>query len=308
MTIRYTCQSCDSTLNIKDEKAGQKGKCPKCGESFTVPQPEKSAKSEKKSSGKKKKTDKAAQEAEEKKKKAERDAFFDEFIAQDAVKPSYEEDDELGGVKPKTGKELSKSGGSAAGTAGDLLSMTGKKGREDDEEWDGEQPVPGQEPTITVADVAEGVGRQFALPIAGVVGAVVLIFFLSQVIFAPSRDLPDLATVSGKVTLDGNPLPYATVRFVLKDAWGPNAKVKVSAAYGRTDLQGEFTINYAIDVEGAVVGMNRVEITARTREGLEYIKKWYNHESKLEFDVKSGSNSDANFDLSSADQSEATPQ
>ncbi|MFO1002991.1 MAG: hypothetical protein U0936_21885 [Planctomycetaceae bacterium] len=40
MTIRYTCTGCESVLKIKDEKAGTKGKCPKCKVEFLVPQPE----------------------------------------------------------------------------------------------------------------------------------------------------------------------------------------------------------------------------------------------------------------------------
>ena len=40
MTIRYTCTGCESVLKIKDEKAGTKGKCPKCKAEFLVPHPE----------------------------------------------------------------------------------------------------------------------------------------------------------------------------------------------------------------------------------------------------------------------------
>lgn len=40
MTIRYKCIGCESVLKIKDEKAGTKGKCPKCKLEFTVPFPE----------------------------------------------------------------------------------------------------------------------------------------------------------------------------------------------------------------------------------------------------------------------------
>ena len=301
MTIQYTCESCDSTLNIKDEKAGQKGKCPKCGESFTVPSPS----SKKKKSSKKRKAEKAVQEAEEKKKKADRDAFFDEFIAQDDAKPSYEESEEAGLVRPKTRNALSKTSGSAAGTAGDLLSLTGKKARDDDDDWDGVSAKPDEGGGLTVGEVAEGVGRQLVLPIAGVTAAIVVVFILSQIMFAPNRDLPDLAYVSGKVTLDGKPLKRATVKFVLKDAWGPNSKVKVSAAYGRTNDEGEYTIKYATDVEGAVIGLNRVEISAKIPKGspyagVEFIPKWYNHSTQLEWDVKPGRNSDADFKLSSS--------
>jgi hypothetical protein len=39
MSIRYKCDKCGSTLNIKDELAGTAGKCPKCKSAFTVPTP-----------------------------------------------------------------------------------------------------------------------------------------------------------------------------------------------------------------------------------------------------------------------------
>ena len=39
MTIRYTCDKCESVLKIKDELAGTDGKCPKCKTRFVVPQP-----------------------------------------------------------------------------------------------------------------------------------------------------------------------------------------------------------------------------------------------------------------------------
>ena len=39
MTIRFKCDECDSVLKIKDELAGTKAKCPKCGNSFVIPQP-----------------------------------------------------------------------------------------------------------------------------------------------------------------------------------------------------------------------------------------------------------------------------
>ena len=40
MTIRFTCPECQSTLKIRDEKAGSDAKCPKCKRPFVVPQPD----------------------------------------------------------------------------------------------------------------------------------------------------------------------------------------------------------------------------------------------------------------------------
>src|SRR5262245_39481198 len=36
MTIPYKCEECGASLNIKDELAGTKGRCPKCKHSFVV--------------------------------------------------------------------------------------------------------------------------------------------------------------------------------------------------------------------------------------------------------------------------------
>ena len=63
----------------------------------------------------------------------------------------------------------------------------------------------------------------------------------------------DLAAVSGVVTLDGAPLPRATLVFQ-PDAAGP-------ASYGLTDEDGRYTLMYDQGVEGAVIGMHTVKIT-----------------------------------------------
>ena len=40
MTIKYKCVECGVAMKIKDDLAGQKGKCPKCKASFVIPAPE----------------------------------------------------------------------------------------------------------------------------------------------------------------------------------------------------------------------------------------------------------------------------
>src|SRR5687768_5065961 len=37
MPVRVTCPSCSAQLNVKDELAGRMVKCPKCGNTMTVP-------------------------------------------------------------------------------------------------------------------------------------------------------------------------------------------------------------------------------------------------------------------------------
>jgi hypothetical protein len=63
----------------------------------------------------------------------------------------------------------------------------------------------------------------------------------------------DLATVSGVVTLDGQPLPQATL-FFQPMANGP-------ASFGLTDESGRYSLMYKQGVPGAVVGSHQVKIT-----------------------------------------------
>ncbi|MHC4404036.1 MAG: carboxypeptidase-like regulatory domain-containing protein [Planctomycetota bacterium] len=63
-----------------------------------------------------------------------------------------------------------------------------------------------------------------------------------------------LSTVSGKVTLDGSPLKGARVEFDAE---------KGSAAYGVTDADGNYELEYRHDVKGAPLGKYTVRITTR---------------------------------------------
>jgi predicted Zn finger-like uncharacterized protein len=37
MAISFTCPSCESDLRLKDELAGRKVKCPRCGDVIAIP-------------------------------------------------------------------------------------------------------------------------------------------------------------------------------------------------------------------------------------------------------------------------------
>ncbi len=37
MGIRFACSACSEALNIKNELAGRRSKCPKCGQRFRIP-------------------------------------------------------------------------------------------------------------------------------------------------------------------------------------------------------------------------------------------------------------------------------
>ena len=114
------------------------------------------------------------------------------------------------------------------------------------------------------------------------------------------------APVSGKVTLDNKPLANAAITFQPVASQGSEAAGLSSSAI--TDANGQFTLKCADGKAGAVVGKHRVSITTLAvgaddsdagGKARELVPRRYNVETTLEFEVKSGGHSDANFDLKS---------
>jgi hypothetical protein len=120
------------------------------------------------------------------------------------------------------------------------------------------------------------------------------------------------APVSGKVTLNGQPLANAMVTFqpIAKEGSveaGPGSS-------GTTDAEGRFSLKMATGASGAVVGKHRVMISqivnktdpsddARPKRGgppqMEKLPARYNSESQETFDVPSGGTDKADFALKS---------
>lgn len=111
-----------------------------------------------------------------------------------------------------------------------------------------------------------------------------------------SSDMPELGTVTGTVTMDGQPLANVTVTFK------PDSG---SISVGRTDEQGHYKLGYNETEKGAKVGKHTVRITTPSDEPgpggdapKDPIPAKYNEQSELSADVKAGSN-EFNFDLTS---------
>jgi hypothetical protein len=137
-------------------------------------------------------------------------------------------------------------------------------------------------------------GPALALPLALVVGC---------------GSGPKYAPVSGRVTLNGQPLANATVSFQ------PIAEGSINApapgATGRTNANGEYTLASADGRTGAWVGKHRVRITAvaeQVGEGdarpprggwpqADKVPPRYNKDSKEEFTVPAGGTDKADFAL-----------
>lgn len=117
------------------------------------------------------------------------------------------------------------------------------------------------------------------------------------------------APVSGKVTLDGQPLAEAHVSFQPLEGRDPGP-----GSYGQTNAQGEYALKVVgTDRAGAVVGKHRVAISLTTSGPTakakpladipgapkERLPAKYNMNSELTYDVPKGGTKEANFDLTS---------
>lgn len=139
----------------------------------------------------------------------------------------------------------------------------------------------------------------------------VAMWFIVSVLFGVGCSGPKHSPVSGRVTLDGKPLPNAAVLFQPKST-GDNPNPGLGSG-AKTDGDGNYTLTISGTNElGAIVGKHRVEISAfdRVKEidpnsdrvekpARNLVPPKYNNQSTLEFDVPAGGTKDANFELSS---------
>ena len=113
-----------------------------------------------------------------------------------------------------------------------------------------------------------------------------------------NSEYPPLGSVTGVVTLDGQPLADADVTFQ------PDGEGR--AAIGTTDSQGRYELVYLNDVKGATLGSNLVLITTfrdgsddgSTPEVPEKLPARYHSASTVKVDVAKGGNT-FDFDLES---------
>jgi len=103
---------------------------------------------------------------------------------------------------------------------------------------------------------------------------------------------PELATVTGRITLDGQPLPKARVVF---QPAGPNS----SPSIAETRDDGTFELMYRRDVAGAMIGAHTARITTaalvtddsgKETPIPEKLPPRFHKNSGLSFEVKPGEN------------------
>jgi hypothetical protein len=110
---------------------------------------------------------------------------------------------------------------------------------------------------------------------------------------------PALGKVTGTVTLDGKPLPGASVTFYPANEGRPSQ--------GTTDESGKYTLRFTGSKEGAMLGQHtvQVEVGVPVGEGetqpasnLPQLPAKYNKNTELTAEVKRGSNT-IDFNLTS---------
>jgi hypothetical protein len=121
-----------------------------------------------------------------------------------------------------------------------------------------------------------------------------------------------VAQVSGRVTLDGQPLAKASITFVPMASKENIAPGPTAAAF--TDADGRYTVGIDKDTPGSVVHKCRIYITTligdskpdeqdggppMLRRRKDKVPGKYNTETTLTFDVPPGGTDKADFDLKS---------
>ena len=300
MTIRFQCSECDSVLKIRDDKAGQAGRCPKCKTAFVIPEPddEPDDEAEPEAVAGEDAAEEVAPSAELGTADAEDDAmaFLMESGDVPAAAPAANtalDDDAVPGIppapvapeerqlhRPPVRAQVDTDDTSSA--AGDLLAR-GESARAATVD----EPPPDPGPRINMDEVKE-VAKRRILPIGGGILVVGGLCYLLFSMMANDPDVPLLANVSGTITLDGKPLPNATVNF--EPVTDKKVVQQLGGSVGRSDNEGVYNLTYPGGHDGAVLGMHTVRINKTDTQGLEVLAKKYHLQSQMKHEVKAGSN------------------
>lgn len=119
----------------------------------------------------------------------------------------------------------------------------------------------------------------------------------------PSASSKPLAAVSGRITLDGQPLPNARVGF---EPQGFGDRMNAGpGSYGKTDVAGHYTLITVSGKPGAVPGMHRVAITTYKEDSSgevvreEQVPERYFAKDRITFEVPIQGTGEASFNLTS---------
>ncbi|MEM7313033.1 MAG: carboxypeptidase regulatory-like domain-containing protein [Planctomycetota bacterium] len=109
-------------------------------------------------------------------------------------------------------------------------------------------------------------------------------FVVAVLVGCNNSDRPPLGRVTGTVTVNGKPTEGIGVIF---------SQEGFRSSSGVTDSAGEYELVYLKDVNGAVIGENRVRlkyVPGESTQSRKPIPQTYNRDSKLTANVKRGRN------------------
>jgi hypothetical protein len=118
----------------------------------------------------------------------------------------------------------------------------------------------------------------------------VYFLILTACIAGCGKSGPELAPVSGRVTVDGQPMENIDVTFQPDEMRPPS--------YSRTDASGHYELGYKRGVQGALLGQHTVRITVERSvvPNPPHIPARFNSQSELRREVKAGQN-EFDFDV-----------
>ena len=319
MTIRFTCNECESVLNIRDELAGTKAKCPKCKTAFVVPGPQ--AKATQKAPASVAASTESLEDLIDMPLEVtpavqyDSDDGFDPLdvlssgaqpltsnssagLVEEAPKPTVaelmREHEANMASKKKKRERKNKAGGleeaaaaaslMTAGTASDALTRT-----YDQKRGKASEPAALTREERRQLEQREAM-KQFAIRGgAALAGILICTYFLIS--WAFSKALPPLAYVSGVVTLNSGPLAGVEVTFAPTKNPGELDLENATPSTGFTNTNGEFTLMYDPENEGVLPGLHNVSIISPA--GVKYILPPADQQQTLEI----GEDKTINFNL-----------
>ena len=214
--IKYKCEECGSSLSIKDELAGTKGKCPKCKTPFLVPEAGGGPDAPPAKKSKKKAAPEKAEAMTEEDMIFGKDFFNMDESAPTPQRPPVATFEPPPEPPPKKKKKkepfgaANPDGDNSAQVASQLLSKTGKKNKPSDfddyeEEGEGGYDFSAINYLILWRVLPTVLGLGILIP---------GFYILFGPMTFPGVELPPLVELKGVVTLDGQPLANATIQFI----------------------------------------------------------------------------------------------
>jgi len=273
MPIRCKCPKCASTLKIKDELAGKKGKCPKCRTPFQIPVPRVRVAT-------------GVLDSEE-------EAY--QHLTEELAEPTSPQTSSASTSSTQSSSYFRSEPTAAADLAGELLSQSGKKSQKTDWRAALKKTTKRKKVGVSYNEYVKYYGPKMVTVVACCVIVFGGVYWLVKRSTNAHPDLPPLGLVKGVVTLDGQPLVHAMIEFDPIRVPGEDAP-KATSSFGKTDASGLYELTYVKDVYGAAAGKHRVVITASPSSRILLSSK-YNYNSKLTAEVKADENNVCNFQL-----------